>query len=190
MRLSAATKRPTETLVNACSIDPVILPPMDFNTTATAFIGELRQRNRAYVEAQVTIPADVPCGDCHACCSITHDIEYNKRDDTSLFIDGILPKVDTRCAYLTKTGCSAYQRRPAMCRLYDCRVIALTGLVPEGPPEIVKAITRWDINTAVKSSADAMILVRIIRRRDIMLQGNDEPAELYEFCQKVLLTCD
>ena len=95
----------------------------------------------------------VPCGDCHVCCHLpmmlrpgsadmvmTYEFNLHTRGskdifsgketvDVSLFVRRRLdledPTGDRRvCVYLEGRKCSIYERRPASCREFDCRVMA------------------------------------------------------------------
>lgn len=88
--------------------------------------------------------ADVPCGDCTACCTSSYFIHVRPDDKAALaripkkllFAAPGLPKghkvmgFDQRghCPMLVDGRCSIYEDRPRTCRTYDCRVFAATGL--------------------------------------------------------------
>jgi Fe-S-cluster containining protein len=38
-----------------------------------------------------------------------------------------------RCPMLGEAGCTIYEDRPRACRVYDCRLFAATGIVPDEP---------------------------------------------------------
>jgi Fe-S-cluster containining protein len=41
---------------------------------------------------------------------------------------------DGACVHLGERGCTVYERRPAVCRTFDCRVFAAMGLVERCGP--------------------------------------------------------
>lgn len=77
--------------------------------------------------------SDVPCAGCTACCRfqlillMPEDepnlpaysyIEHTKDGETLRALKG---KPNGDCAHLGPSGCGVYDRRPAVCRAYDCR---------------------------------------------------------------------
>ena len=80
----------------------------------------------------------VPCGTCSACCHYAGIVVDEKRDAARLphllterAADGALvlqQRPDGACAHLGANGCTVYNRRPAVCRSFDCRVYAAMGL--------------------------------------------------------------
>jgi Fe-S-cluster containining protein len=82
--------------------------------------------------------AIVPCGPCHLCCKLHTPLlpekgdkieEYDSAkwyDDKGTFKGYILWRVPDGpnkgdCIYLTKDGCSIWDRAPYTCRTFDCR---------------------------------------------------------------------
>lgn len=71
----------------------------------------------------------VPCNGCTACCHGTVMLHPALGDNPSEYIHERLPgigtmlarKGDGSCIYLEKSGCSIWERRPALCRAFDCR---------------------------------------------------------------------
>ena len=69
---------------------------------------------------------EVPCGNCTICCQKAHIVLHPEQGDdptqyeiTKDFV--LLNKPDGSCIYLGKNGCTIYNRRPFLCRFYDCR---------------------------------------------------------------------
>jgi Fe-S-cluster containining protein len=87
----------------------------------------------------MTDRAIVPCGSCHLCCKLHTPLLPEKGDrieeyDWAKWIDAktgefkgfILWRVPDGpnrgdCIYLTKDGCSIWERAPYTCRHFDCR---------------------------------------------------------------------
>lgn len=108
---------------------------------APRFSAWLADTRRALAEEA---DADVPCGDCTACCTSSYFIHVRPDDKAALaripkkllFAAPGLPKghkvmgFDQRghCPMLVDGRCSIYDDRPRTCRTYDCRVFAATGL--------------------------------------------------------------
>lgn len=77
--------------------------------------------------------SSVPCGSCVLCCRKQR--VFMARDDDAVSLRAVpeynsatgkmgmrLPrKLNGDCAYLGDQGCTIYDRRPTVCRLYDCR---------------------------------------------------------------------
>src|ERR1044072_724626 len=90
--------------------------------------------------------ADVPCGDCSACCTSSQFVPIGPDEtDTLAHIPAellfpapgrdkgvVLRPYDERahCRMLVDGRCSIYEHRPRTCRTYDCRIFAATR--PEG----------------------------------------------------------
>jgi hypothetical protein len=81
----------------------------------------------------------VPCGTCDACCR--HDyIPVNPAEEPAerLAHLDLMPdpkghlelrhRDDGACIHLGEAGCTVYEHRPSLCRLYDCRANAALGL--------------------------------------------------------------
>jgi Fe-S-cluster containining protein len=95
--------------------------------------------------AQALEESTVPCGSCRLCCSHEAIILDPRLGDlvttyeTRVVVnplDGelaaqVLQKPNGDCIYLDETGCTIYERRPAICRVFDCRKFALKFDRPE-----------------------------------------------------------
>jgi len=75
--------------------------------------------------------ATVPCGTCTLCC-YGQDVVLLAGDDATL--DAVPANIigvgrvrvlrrrsDGACVYLGPDGCTIYERRPHVCRIFDCR---------------------------------------------------------------------
>jgi hypothetical protein len=76
----------------------------------------------------------VPCDGCTLCCqgdAVRLEPEDNAVDyqtEPHPYIPGALMlahKPNGECVYLTKSGCSIHDRAPALCRIADCRSLAV-----------------------------------------------------------------
>ena len=75
----------------------------------------------------------MPCGDCHLCCRLMTPLQPDKGDDPSSYqtamchTPGKAPYLildrhaNGDCVYLSKEGCTIWERAPAVCREFDCR---------------------------------------------------------------------
>jgi uncharacterized protein len=88
--------------------------------------------------------AEVPCGDCTACCTSSQFVHIGPDEtDTLAHIPAdllfpaprmakghVLLGYDERghCPMLVAGRCSIYEHRPRTCRTYDCRIFTATGL--------------------------------------------------------------
>lgn len=107
--------------------------------------------------------ADVPCGDCTACCTASQFVPIGAHETGTLAhipeellfpAPGksrghfVLP-YDERghCPMLVDGRCSIYDHRPRTCRTYDCRIFAATGLEADAESdtkvEIARQSARW-----------------------------------------------
>lgn len=105
--------------------------------------------------------ADVPCGDCTACCQSSQFIHIDRDEirplshiPTELLFPvpggragDVLMGYDEcgRCPMLTDQRCSIYPNRPATCMSYDCRVFPAAGILPteNENPLIAEQAQRW-----------------------------------------------
>lgn len=86
----------------------------------------------------------VPCAGCTACCHYPGIVVDKKRDGqrlaqlrTERSPDGELvlqQRSDGACVHLGEQGCTVYERRPGVCRAFDCRVFAAMDLVEHCGP--------------------------------------------------------
>ena len=92
----------------------------------------------------LNVGANVPCGECNACCRSSMFIHIRADETRSLkripkpllFPVPGLPKghvlmgydKNGRCPMLVNDRCSIYEDRPQTCRDYDCRIFAATGI--------------------------------------------------------------
>jgi Fe-S-cluster containining protein len=109
--------------------------------------------------------ADVPCGECNACCRASYFIhiaehEHKTREHVPQALifpapgragkQWVMGYDDTgKCPMLKQNGCSIYTHRPQTCRDYDCRVFAAAGIFAsqdgEGDvkAEVDEQVRRW-----------------------------------------------
>jgi Fe-S-cluster containining protein len=90
------------------------------------------------------VGANVPCGECNACCRSSMFIHIKPEETESLkripkqllFPVPGLPRghllmgydENGCCPMLVNNKCSIYQYRPETCRDYDCRIFSATGI--------------------------------------------------------------
>ena len=120
--------------------------------------------------------ADVPCGDCCACCSTSHFVHIGPEEHETLSrVPGellfpapgmprghvLLPYDDRgRCPLLDERGrCSIYAHRPLTCRTYDCRVFAAAG-VDADRELITSRARRWRFSCPAPDDAVQLAAVR------------------------------
>ena len=122
--------------------------------------------------------AEVPCGDCTACCTSSQFVHVEP-DETEtlaripaalLFPAPRLPAghrllgYDERghCPMLVEGRCSIYEHRPRTCRTYDCRVFAAAG-VELGEDDLVsigRRARRWRFDVGSTTSEAEQEAVR------------------------------
>jgi uncharacterized protein len=104
------------------------------------------------------VPADVPCGACNACCRTFHQLHIRPGERQArkrlpqeyLSVARGLPPgylllnyTETgACPALVDGRCTVYGDRPMVCRTYDCRLYAATGVIPDWA-EISDQMYRW-----------------------------------------------
>jgi hypothetical protein len=129
--------------------------------------------------------AEVPCGDCIACCVSSYpiplrpqDAEARSRVPEQWLIGPAQPgerwlmgfREDGSCPFLEAGACSIYRDRPQTCRDYDCRVYAAAGLAPDGSRAgIEKRVRAWEFrfgSEAERAEAEA------VRRAAQFIRGN------------------
>ncbi|MET0629132.1 MAG: hypothetical protein ABW033_11820 [Acidimicrobiia bacterium] len=121
----------------------------------TAWLTEMRAALRGERDAEV------PCGDCTACCTASQFVHVGADElDTLAHIPtallfpapGLAPGhrvmgYDERgcCPMLVDARCSIYEHRPRACRTYDCRVFTAAGVEPNGvnATDIAARVRRW-----------------------------------------------
>ncbi len=113
--------------------------------------------------------ADVPCGDCNACCRSSYFIHVEPDESAALAAipaallfpaPGLPPghrvmgfSDQGHCPMLHKGRCSIYSARPRACRRYDCRVFAVASVDPGADKPLVRnAVEQWQID----AGSDAM----------------------------------
>jgi hypothetical protein len=104
--------------------------------------------------------ADVPCGDCTACCRSAQFVPVGSDEaDTIAHVPRALlfpaPRrpghfvlgYDERghCPMLVDDRCSIYEHRPRACRMYDCRVFPASGVEVDAAaqPDLARRVSRW-----------------------------------------------
>jgi Fe-S-cluster containining protein len=103
-------------------------------------------------------PAEVPCGECNACCRTHHYIHVRPEEKHARArlprgslspAPGLPPGYlvigpdDAGCCPLLADGrCTMYDDRPLACRTYDCRMYAATGVSPDRA-DIAEQVRRW-----------------------------------------------
>jgi hypothetical protein len=114
------------------------------------------------------LTADVPCGDCNACCHIPVELlprESGEGLDFELVRDGVRRlrrNPDGSCIHLVAGRCSVHDHRPVLCRRYDCRDYVVCGLEPSDQPLVAKQVRRWRPQFKSDADRDAYAKTRVI----------------------------
>jgi hypothetical protein len=107
--------------------------------------------------------AEVPCGDCSACCTSSQFVHAGPDEADArahipaelLFPAPLQPcghwllgySEQGHCPMLAGGRCSIYAHRPMTCRIYDCRIFAAAGVaVDEDKPLIARQVRRWQFS--------------------------------------------
>jgi hypothetical protein len=107
--------------------------------------------------------AEVPCGDCTACCTSSYFIHIRPDETAALTRIPVEYLVEApglpsghvvmgydehgHCPMLVEGGCSIYDDRPQTCRDYDCRIFAATGLELSDKTMVAEQTRRWVFDT-------------------------------------------
>lgn len=112
--------------------------------------------------------AEVPCGQCTACCTSSYFIHIKPEETQTLaripraflFPAPGLPKGNVllgynekgHCPMLIDDTCSIYEHRPLTCRTYDCRVFPAAGITAGDDDKalITQRIQRWKFSYSTK----------------------------------------
>ena len=154
---------------------------------ATPFAAWLRSTRATLREDE---PADVPCGSCNACCRTFHQIHLRPGEKRArkrlpneyLSVARGLPPgylllgfTETgACPVLIDGRCTIYEDRPLVCRTYDCRIYAATGVAPDRE-EIAAQVRRWRFRYPAAEDRQlqgaVLAAVRFIREQPACLPG-------------------
>jgi len=140
--------------------------------------------------------ADVPCGECSACCTTSHFVHVGPEETQTLAriprellfpapglpAGNVLMGYDEhgRCPMLTGGRCSIYEQRPLTCRTYDCRVFAAAGIAADSDP-ITRQARRWRFSHPTRDDRDQHAAVRaaarFVRERAECFPGGAAPRD-------------
>jgi Fe-S-cluster containining protein len=123
------------------------------------------------------LEASVPCQTCTACCwhpgvFVEPDVETSEAlAAMTLKTDShdrlYIPKrADGGCVHLNERGCGIYEHRPRVCREFDCRVTALSG-VTYTPDEM--QVPWWEFS--LKTEAEVLFVTMAFQFGQWLLQG-------------------
>ena len=144
------------------SDDPTLLRAVDItddqDLPAGGFSAWL-QRTRSDLTEQKG--ADVPCGECNACCHSSYFIHIGPEETQTLELipeellfaapgqsEGVVVLgygEDGQCPMLVDEKCSIYEHRPQTCRNYDCRIFPAAGIAAAEDDKalITQRTRRW-----------------------------------------------
>ena len=176
------------------------MPTSDRGTTerrdlpAGEFTAWLRRTRAVLLEEE---DADVPCGECCACCATSHFVHVRPEETRALariprellFPAPGLPAGNVllgynehgRCPMLADDGrCSIYDDRPLTCRTYDCRVFAAAGSAADNDV-ISRQARRWKFSHPAAEDREQHAAVRaaarFVRERAECLAGGAGPRD-------------
>lgn len=142
---------------------------------AGEFSSWLRRTRSAQMERG---SAEVPCGECIACCTSSYFIHIGPGESQTLsripeellFPAPGLPKGHVllgydekgRCPMLVDGKCSIYEHRPQACRSYDCRVFPAAGIeAGDNDKELINLrIRRWKFSYPAESDRKEQLAVQ------------------------------
>lgn len=120
-------------------------------------------------EARHSLEADVPCNGCTACCrgsEVTVTEEEAERlgyeNTRELYGRRVLAhQSDGACVFLENDRCGIHEQRPETCRVFDCRRMAIAGVLPATRPHVADRVKQW------------RIVVEQPRDRELVAQAHD-----------------
>jgi uncharacterized protein len=123
--------------------------------------------------------ADVPCGECTACCTSSYFIHIGPAETRTLTAipaellfpapgrpkGTVLMGYDEhgRCPMLRDGRCSIYEHRPLTCRAYDCRVFSAAGIAADRAL-ITRRTRRWRFTYSTHDDRDQYSAVQAAAR--------------------------
>jgi Putative zinc- or iron-chelating domain len=120
-----------ETLVSVLQWANILAPHhLQFMQQLRPAVANRRVRLSVVTDKRAVASPDVDCASLVALCKVrccrTLDVELSREDlDDGLRWEIEAPYLLARgsdgCTYLAESGCTVYERRPAICRSYDCR---------------------------------------------------------------------
>lgn len=123
---------------------------------------------------------EVPCAGCIACCRGGELIVLHPEDGddrrryltrrarnplTGQMVDVLRQTAAGDCVYLGESGCKIYDRRPAICRSFDCRRMLDMLASALGPAQLVQAVARSELLQAAAQRRAAFPLAGAGSRR-------------------------
>jgi len=128
--------------------------------------------------------ANVPCGECTACCTSSQfiHIEPNEKETLAAIPKKLLfpaPGLPTghrlmgydergHCPMFRDGACTIYDSRPRTCRTYDCRLFAATHLAKLHPKaDIANQSARWKFQF---STPEDRVRLRAVRSAEKFLR--------------------
>ncbi len=120
-------------------------------------------------------PADVPCGECNACCRTRHHIHVRPEERRALARlprEHLHPAPDLppgnlvlsydehgQCPMLVDGRCTIYADRPIVCRTYDCRIYAAADVTADRAA-IAEQVRRWEFSHPAPEDRERHTAVR------------------------------
>lgn len=116
----------------------------------------------------------VRCGSCTTCCRAGYRIDLRPDEGEGLDVveEGghrqVRRREDGSCIHLGEHGCTVYEKRPEVCRTYDCRLMALAG-TPLGsnptlrvdPTLMRQTSERWRFDLSTREDIAAALAYRL-----------------------------
>lgn len=175
--------------------------------SATVAGGQFSRWLRDYLRAQTQAEpsAQVPCGDCNACCKASYFIPIHSDErETIAHIPAARltrsPRASEpqwaldqscgdRCSMLVDGACSIYGQRPRACRRFDCRVFAAAAVsLGSGPRAAVnERVWQWrfDYPSELDAACQSAVLAAaaFLQRRADLLDPDLAPVDAGELAK-------
>ena len=148
--------------------------------------------------------ANVPCGDCTACCASAQFIHIapDETDALAHIPRAVLfpaPRAPSghvlmgydergRCPMLVDGSCTIYEHRPVTCRTYDCRVFPAAGVDAEDDkPLIATQARRWVFSHPTKAD---VTLHDTVKATAVSLREDPQRARVVNATQLAVLAVE
>lgn len=148
---------------------------LGFRAALAHFVQHARACVAATNKGEPVPDATVNCGGCTACCYMD-DLQLSQAegDSGTYLMDNegrLLKKADGGCVYLVDGGCGIYDRRPEVCRGFDCRIAML--LPGRGLPGVLNAARARVAPPETKADLAAVLAVTAMHMRAVTATNNN-----------------
>lgn len=155
---------------------------LGFRAALAHFVQHARACVAATKKGEPIPEATVDCDGCVACCYMD-DLQLSQAegDSGTYLMDNegrLLKKADGGCVYLVDGGCGIYDRRPEVCRGFDCRIAML--IPGRGLPGVLQAARDRVAPPETDADLAAVLAVTAVHIKAVVATGrNNAQAVLF-----------